>query len=199
MREAVRRALDVKLRANQRIVLHGLKARAELNGAVGTVKAYDAGKERYKVEVGAEVGGDSRPRQLLMKRANLVPVEPAAEAASTDTPAAPTPPSSTPTPTSASASTSGATASPAASLPPADLTIRVKVVASMDGSELYFKCRTTTPLQRLMTAFCNRQGVAMNSVRFLFDGQRLNQNQTPGELEMEDGDVIDVMVEQFGD
>jgi small ubiquitin-related modifier len=35
-------------------------------------------------------------------------------------------------------------------------------------------------------------------VRFLFDGQRLNSNQTPQELEMEDGDVIDVMVEQQG-
>ena len=38
----------------------------------------------------------------------------------------------------------------------------------------------------------------MNSVRFLFDGQRLSANQTPQELEMEDGDVIDVMVEQQG-
>ena len=50
-----------------------------------------------------------------------------------------------------------------------------------------------------MNAFCNRQGVAPNSVRFLFDGQRINATQTPQELEMEDGDVIDVMVEQRGD
>ena len=38
-----------------------------------------------------------------------------------------------------------------------------------------------------MTAFCNRQGVAMSSVRFLFDGSRISPNQTPQELEMEDG------------
>ena len=50
-----------------------------------------------------------------------------------------------------------------------------------------------------MNAFCQRQGVAINSVRFLFDGERLSANQTPRELEMEDGDVIDVMVEQMGD
>ena len=56
----------------------------------------------------------------------------------------------------------------------------------------------TTPLQKLMNAFCNRNGVAMNSVRFLFDGNRVNPNQTPADLEMEDGDVIDVMVEQQG-
>ena len=40
---------------------------------------------------------------------------------------------------------------------------------------------------QLMTAFCNRQGVAMSSVRFLFDGSRISPNQTPQELEMEDG------------
>ena len=39
---------------------------------------------------------------------------------------------------------------------------------------------------------------APSSVRFLFDGNRVNPNQTPQELEMEDGDVIDVMVEQQG-
>ena len=49
-----------------------------------------------------------------------------------------------------------------------------------------------------MQAFCNRNGVAMNSVRFLFDGNRVNPTQTPQDLDMEDGDVIDVMVEQQG-
>ena len=98
---------------------------------------------------------------------------------------------------------------------------------SQDGNEIFFKCKLTTPLQKLMTvralsrllrdslslslaalltlaralslqAFCNRNGVAMNSVRFLFDGNRVNPTQTPQDLDMEDGDVIDVMVEQQG-
>jgi len=71
-------------------------------------------------------------------------------------------------------------------------------VVTQDGNEIFFKCKMTTPLQKLMTAFCNRQGVGNQSVRFLFDGQRINPSQTPQELEMEDGDVIDVMVEQQG-
>ena len=49
-----------------------------------------------------------------------------------------------------------------------------------------------------MRAFCTRQGVAMESVRFLFDGNRIRENQTPNELEMEDGDSIDVVVAQVG-
>jgi len=80
---------------------------------------------------------------------------------------------------------------------PATDQLSLKVV-TQDGNEIFFKCKQTTPLQKLMTAFCNRQGVATQSVRFLFDGSRINPNQTPQELEMEDGDVIDVMVEQQG-
>ena len=76
--------------------------------------------------------------------------------------------------------------------------INLKVVMQ-DGNEIYFKCKETTPLQKLMHAFCNRQGVTMGSVRFLFDGNRINDMQTPSQLEMEDGDIIDVMVEQMGD
>ena len=75
--------------------------------------------------------------------------------------------------------------------------LNLKVV-TQDGSEIFFECKQTTPLQKLMNAFCQRQGVNSASVRFLFDGQRLNPQQTPQELEMEDGDVIDVMVEQQG-
>ena len=76
-------------------------------------------------------------------------------------------------------------------------TINLKVVAQ-DGNEIFFKCKMKTQLNKLMKAFCSRNGVAQNSVRFLFDGNRINGSQTPQELDMEDGDVIDVMVEQQG-
>ena len=76
--------------------------------------------------------------------------------------------------------------------------ISSKVVAQ-DGSEIFFVHMFRTPMQKVMQAFCNRQGVSMGSVRFLFDGQRINPNQTAVDLEMYDSDVIDVMVEQQGD
>ena len=59
--------------------------------------------------------------------------------------------------------------------------INLKVV-TQDGNEIYFKCKQTTPLQKLMHAFCNRQGVSTNSVRFLFDGNRINETQTPAQV-----------------
>ena len=36
----------------------------------------------------------------------------------------------------------------------------------------------------------------MDQIRFLFDGQRLRENHTPDELDMEDDDVIDAMLFQ---
>ena len=69
---------------------------------------------------------------------------------------------------------------------------------TQDGSEIYFRMRRYTPLQKLMHAFCNRQGVSMNSARFLFDGKRIIDRQTPRHLDMVEGDVIHVIVEQVG-
>lgn len=38
----------------------------------------------------------------------------------------------------------------------------------------------------------------MTSLRFLFDGRRINDADTPKQLEMEDDDVIEVYQEQSG-
>lgn len=76
-----------------------------------------------------------------------------------------------------------------------DLQISLKVV-SQDGNEIFFKIKRSTPLHKLMRAFCNRQGVSEANVRFLFDGTRIQQDDTPEMLEMEDDDVVDVMVAQ---
>jgi small ubiquitin-related modifier len=76
-------------------------------------------------------------------------------------------------------------------------TLNVKVV-SQDGTEIFFKCKPHTNMSRLMTAYAQRQGVNLKSVRFLFDGERVREDQTPKELGLEDGDSIDVVMEQVG-
>uniref|UniRef100_A0A8C5KEK0 Ubiquitin-like domain-containing protein n=1 Tax=Jaculus jaculus TaxID=51337 RepID=A0A8C5KEK0_JACJA len=43
------------------------------------------------------------------------------------------------------------------------------------------------------------KGVPMNSLRFLFEGQRIADNHTPKELGMEEENVIEVYQEQTGD
>ena len=78
-----------------------------------------------------------------------------------------------------------------------DVHINIKVKAQ-DGTEIYFKIKRTTQLKKLMDAYCQRQGLASNQCRFIFDGERIKDDDTPDNLEMENGDEIDVMVEQTG-
>ena len=48
--------------------------------------------------------------------------------------------------------------------------------------------RSSTRLQR--------KSLQPGSVRFLFDGERVREDQSPQELDMEDGDSLDAMMEQ---
>ena len=50
----------------------------------------------------------------------------------------------------------------------------------------------------LMQAYLERQGLPERSVRFMFDGVRLNPSKTPLDYEMEDQDTIDAFMEQEG-
>jgi len=69
---------------------------------------------------------------------------------------------------------------------------------AQEGTEVYFKIKKNTPLRKLMDAYCERQGVASNAVRFLYDGNRITAEQTPKDLEMDDNDVIDAVLMQTG-
>ncbi|WOG95040.1 hypothetical protein DCAR_0314342 [Daucus carota subsp. sativus] len=80
---------------------------------------------------------------------------------------------------------------------PMDQHINLKV-KGQDGNEVFFRIKRSTQLRKLMTAYCDRQSVELNSIAFLFDGRRLRAEQTPDELEMEDGDEIDAMLHQTG-
>jgi len=71
-------------------------------------------------------------------------------------------------------------------------------VKGQDGGEVFFRIKSTATLRKLMNAYCDRQSVDPSSIAFLFDGRRLRAEQTPQELEMEDGDEIDAMLHQTG-
>lgn len=79
----------------------------------------------------------------------------------------------------------------------ADNTINVRVVNS-DGNEIYFRIKRTTPFRRLFSTYHTKVGSPAGSFRFFFDGRRLEEDQTPAELEMNDQDLIDALVTQTG-
>lgn len=97
-----------------------------------------------------------------------------------------------------------------------------------NNNEVFFKIKRTTALKKLMDAFCERQGKAPSSVRFLFDGSRVQPTDSPDtvstpilfhvpetqhlvfhaileadifttqQLDMQDGDTLEVHQEQIG-
>ena len=76
--------------------------------------------------------------------------------------------------------------------------IGIKLV-SQDGNEVFFRVKMHTSLGVVMAAYANRMGMNLRSLRFLFDGERIRDDHTPNQLDMYEGDCIDVMVEQIGD
>ncbi len=75
--------------------------------------------------------------------------------------------------------------------------LNLKVVGQ-DGQVVQFKIKATTPFRKLMHAFCDRQRIVQNTVRFIFDGDRIKDTDTPRDLDMEDGDTIEVFANQTG-
>ncbi|KAL7076461.1 hypothetical protein ACQ4LE_004182 [Meloidogyne hapla] len=75
--------------------------------------------------------------------------------------------------------------------------IKIKVVGQ-DSNEVHFRVKFGTSMGKLKKAYAERTGVAVNTLRFLFDGRRVNDDDTPKSLEMEEDDVIEVYQEQLG-
>lgn len=60
--------------------------------------------------------------------------------------------------------------------PPAE---HLNIKVTDNNNEVFFKIKRSTKLEKLMLAFCERQGKSPNSVRFLFEGQRVQPTDTP--------------------
>ncbi len=72
-------------------------------------------------------------------------------------------------------------------------------VTSQNNEEIIFKVKNTTAFEKLMDKYCERFNISNQSgVRFLFDGEAVKKNQTPSDLGLEDGDVLECVIEQVG-
>ena len=75
--------------------------------------------------------------------------------------------------------------------------INLKVMGQ-DGNVVQFKIKRHTALKKLMSTYCERAGLALQTIRFSFNGTRINESDTPKGLDMEDGDTIEVFQQQSG-
>ncbi|MFG2147187.1 ubiquitin-like protein [Streptomyces sp. NPDC048696] len=77
-----------------------------------------------------------------------------------------------------------------------DNEINLKVKGN--SGETFFKIKMSTPLAKVMDAYCAKTGQLPSTVRFLTNGDRISPTDTPASLGFEDHDVIDALVEQVG-
>ena len=75
--------------------------------------------------------------------------------------------------------------------------VRVRTNAHRDGSRASV---TSYPIgmgeafERVVREYCRRNGVDAAACAFTFDGERLGQHLTPAQLELEGGEIIDVVI-----
>jgi small ubiquitin-related modifier len=75
--------------------------------------------------------------------------------------------------------------------------IKLKVMGN-DANEIHFRVKMSTQMAKLKKSYSERVGVPVASLRFLFDGRRINDDETPKQLEMRNDDLIEVYQEQTG-
>ncbi|KAK0183582.1 hypothetical protein F5146DRAFT_1009582 [Armillaria mellea] len=69
------------------------------------------------------------------------------------------------------------------------------IVQSNTGDEKAFRLKNTTPLGRVFRAFACSSGKDVESLRFIYEGERINALKMPAMYGMADGDIIDIMIE----
>jgi len=66
------------------------------------------------------------------------------------------------------------------------------------GDKIFYKVRPSTKIGQVMKIHSERRGLPIESLRFLLDGDLKNPSHSILDLDIEDGDQIDVMLEQRG-
>lgn len=73
------------------------------------------------------------------------------------------------------------------------------IVKTQDGAEIHFTVSVDTPLEQIFDAVCSMKNMNRSEAMFRFEGDHIKPLCTPKLLEMEDGDVIDMLVSLVGD
>lgn len=76
--------------------------------------------------------------------------------------------------------------------------IRLRVITSDMTNEVHFRVKSATSLGRLKRSYCSKLGLQSDELRFVFDGHRITDDDTPKRLGMTNDDVIEIYQERTG-
>ena len=76
--------------------------------------------------------------------------------------------------------------------------VNIRMKDWKNGEETMFRVRQTTPFGRIMDSFASHKGVNVAGLRFFFDDEQIDPDLTIADLDLEDGDQVDVFLAQTG-
>ncbi|KAL4066615.1 ubiquitin-related domain-containing protein [Scleroderma citrinum] len=79
-----------------------------------------------------------------------------------------------------------------------DVKPKLNLIVNYEGVHITVKVKTTMPLKKIFEAAEKRFQKDPGTFKFVFEGNRLNGDDTPAQLGMEDGDMIDAHLQQIG-
>jgi len=79
-----------------------------------------------------------------------------------------------------------------------DVKPKIDLTINYEGQTCTVKVKPTTPLKKVFEAAEKRFGRDPGTFKFIYDGERLQPQETPASHNMESGDIIDAHLEQLG-
>ncbi|KAJ7074590.1 ubiquitin-related domain-containing protein [Mycena amicta] len=81
---------------------------------------------------------------------------------------------------------------------PEDVKPKLNLKIVYDGEEVTIKVKPNTKFTKIFQAAEQRFGKESGTFKFVYEGKRVSKEDTPGALDIEDGDQIDCFLEQLG-
>jgi len=75
---------------------------------------------------------------------------------------------------------------------------KIGIVVDYQGEHLKLQLKSATSLRKVFEAAAKKFNKDLAALRFTFDGNRLQSEDTPDSVGLEEGDVIDAHLEQLG-
>lgn len=69
-------------------------------------------------------------------------------------------------------------------------------VADQEGGLVSFRIKPTTRFEKVFEAYANKRNLCPSITTFCFDGARVSGNFSAAQLGMEDGDILDCVLQQ---
>ncbi|KAG2071201.1 hypothetical protein BDR04DRAFT_515707 [Suillus decipiens] len=79
-----------------------------------------------------------------------------------------------------------------------DVKPKLSLVINYEGTQITVKVKHNMMFKKIFDAAEKRFGKEPGTFKFTYDGKRLRAENTPVDMEMEDGDIIDAHLEQLG-